>query len=83
MDVTIAVALAMPVAVATAATVLSSSGVVEYVIISPPNASEAVARGRVDTADALGKATRSTAGAEGSREARLNSPGARTLDHAR
>lgn len=46
---------------------------------SPANASETVAKGAGETADALGNAIRSAAGAEGMREARSKSPAARTL----
>lgn len=67
------------VGVASAATVFSSSGVVEYVITSPKNARPVLARGKCDTGLAPGKATRKAAGAEGFRSFREKFPGARTL----
>jgi hypothetical protein len=63
--------------VATAATVWSRRGVEAYVMVSPSNAT--LVNGRTATDDALGKESLSAAGAEGFREERLYSPGARTL----
>jgi hypothetical protein len=67
------------VGVASAATVLSNSGVVEYVITSPKNARLALARGRCDTGLAPGKATREASGADGFKSLREKFLGARTL----
>jgi hypothetical protein len=63
--------------VATAATVWSSRGVDVYVMVSPSNAR--LVNGKTATEDALGKDSLSAAAAEGLREERLNSPGAKTL----
>ena len=72
--------LMLGVGVASAATVFSSSGVVEYVITSPENARLALpVRGRLETGVALGKAMREAAGADGVRLLREKFPGARTL----
>jgi hypothetical protein len=68
--------VATPEVVATAAMVRRSSGVV-YVARSSKK--ETLEKGRLDTGEASGKTRRSEAGAEGSREARSNSPGANTL----
>jgi hypothetical protein len=63
--------------VATAATVWSRRGVDAYVMVSPSNAT--LVKGKTATGDALGKESLSPAAAEGLREDRSNSPGARTL----
>jgi hypothetical protein len=64
--------------VATAATVWSRRGVDAYVMVSPSNAT--LVNGRTATDDAPGKEILSAAAAEGFRDERLNSPGARTLE---
>lgn len=64
-------------AVATAATVWSSSGVVVYGMIS--NSKVTLEKGRLDTGDALGKATRSDAGLLGLNEDRSKGAGLKTL----
>jgi hypothetical protein len=66
----VVVASTPDVGVATAATVLRSSGVVVKVMRSPPKARDALAKGSSETEVAPSKATRLDAGAEGSREAR-------------
>jgi hypothetical protein len=48
-----------------------------YVMVSPSNAT--LVNGKTATEDALGKDSLSAAAAEGLREERLNSPGAKTL----
>jgi len=63
--------------VATAATVLSNSGVAVYVIVSIAKAT--LVKGSLETEDALGKASRLDAGADGFKEARSKSPGLNTL----
>ena len=74
----VVLALVLPVGVATAATVLSSSGVVVYNMRSVAKAT--LEKGSFETVVALGKASRSDAGAEGFKDARSNFPGAMTLD---
>jgi hypothetical protein len=62
---------------ATAATVLSNSGVVVYVIRSVAKAT--LEKGKLETEDALGNASRSDEGTDGSKEARSKTPGLSTL----
>lgn len=71
------VAVAEASAVATVATVSSSTGVVVYVMVSKANA--VVEKGRLDTGDALANASLSDAGASGVKDARSKSPGLSTL----
>ena len=70
----------LDVEVATAATVWSNTGVVVYVMVSPANATLVKGRSSSSTTVALGNARRSDAGADGDKEARSKSPGARTLE---
>jgi hypothetical protein len=73
------VAVTLARGVATAAIVWSNFGVVVYVIRSVPKARGTVENGRLETEDALGKASRADAGADGFREARSKFPGLNTL----
>lgn len=73
------VAVASAEAVATAAMVLSNTGVDVYNIGSGRSAKATLVKGRLETGVASGKARRSDAGADGFREARSKSPGAMTL----
>jgi ABC-type methionine transport system permease subunit len=66
--------------VATAAMVWSNLGVVVYAMRSVAKAIWTVEKGSWETADALGKATRWAAGAEGFKEARSKGPGLKTLN---
>ena len=73
------VAVALAGAVATAARVLSNTGVDVYSIGSGKSAKATLVKGSCETVVASGKARRSDAGALGFSEARSKSPGATTL----
>jgi hypothetical protein len=65
--------------VATAATVRSNSGVVVYVIRSVAKEIGTVEKGRLETEDALRKASLSDTGADGFKDVRSKSSGLNTL----